>query len=616
MNIHIVDGRVRKLANEYEDLIVARDASAKNDQHKRVSKSFVALCMHALLDLDLPDAFEALTDGSGDLGIDGLHLGEVRESEFIVVLFQGKYAKKLDGSKAFPANEIAKLVRVVQLIFDPGLSYSANPLLEAQVEEIRSLVLEGNIPFVRIVTCNNGQQWDANGQQHIDTSDLPTDQISWEHLEHEAIIRLLSRQKKVETTLRFSGAAHVDEFDFRRALVGKVAVSEIARLLDTHGLRLLERNVRGFLGVGNRVNREIASTLRSPDRRGDFYFLNNGLTLVCDKFRHNAIQQRDYQVRVEGLQVVNGGQTAVTIQRVLADRPQDDLQNAHVLVRLYEIDFERDEGMLSRITLATNSQSPVELHDLRANDPIQTALQFGLADLGYTYMRKRREAVHRDRTIRSTEAAEAVLAVWRRQPHVARARKSQHFSVYYDRIFNDSLTPAQVILGVEALRMASFNVRAKDMQHGAQWLAYASHTLAMEVAALVMSDAGAQDATQANLSDLLHRMTSNLDLLVLAVRRVSVALMLLGLDPMKANPSLQRLASMFRRGDLVETLNTLEHQLRAELDPRRDLIAEGERHQRAGEGLPAEIARSLRDATPHPLGLQIALEAKRILGEA
>jgi hypothetical protein len=45
-------------------------------------------------------------------------------------------------------------------------------------------------------------------------------------------------------------------------------------------------------------------------------------------------------------------------------------QNTYVLLRLYELD-ETDENLVHDITYATNSQNPVDLRDLRANDTIQ-----------------------------------------------------------------------------------------------------------------------------------------------------------------------------------------------------------------------------------------------------
>ena len=59
-------------------------------------------------------------------------------------------------------------------------------------------------------------------------------------------------------------------------------------------------------------NEALAATLREPDERPNFYFYNDGVTLTCSQFRHNALQHGNWQVQMDDLQIVNGGQTART----------------------------------------------------------------------------------------------------------------------------------------------------------------------------------------------------------------------------------------------------------------------------------------------------------------
>ncbi|MCC5900066.1 MAG: AIPR family protein [Phormidium sp. BM_Day4_Bin.17] len=124
---------------------------------------------------------------------------------------------------------------------------------------------------------------------------------------HERLVNILQASKPVKDSLQLSGKAIVEDMEFSRVLVGRIAVTEIATLIERHGERLLERNIRRYLGLqGNRVNESIKQTLNSFDNR-NFYFYNNGITLTCDNFSYNALQDSDYQVRVENLQIINGG---------------------------------------------------------------------------------------------------------------------------------------------------------------------------------------------------------------------------------------------------------------------------------------------------------------------
>lgn len=167
-------------------------------------------------------------------------------------------------------------------------------------------------------------------------------------------------------------------------------MTQIATLIKRHGERLLERNIRRYLGLqGNRVNEGIRRTLMSNERN-NFYFCNNGITLTCDSFSYNALQDGDYQVRVENLQTINGGQTCMTILFKTLQEPNLLHENAqvYVLLRLYQLPHDNDD-LVQKITYATNSQNPVELKDLRANDERQRRLEMDIQQLGFNYRRKR-----------------------------------------------------------------------------------------------------------------------------------------------------------------------------------------------------------------------------------
>ena len=69
------------------------------------------------------------------------------------------------------------------------------------------------------------------------------------------------------------GDAVFENFNFRRVVIGKVQVSEIAELFNRHHDLLLQRNIRRYLGLNeNRVNADIHRTLADPTSRENFYF--------------------------------------------------------------------------------------------------------------------------------------------------------------------------------------------------------------------------------------------------------------------------------------------------------------------------------------------------------
>ena len=79
-----------------------------------------------------------------------------------------------------------------------------------------------------------------------------------------------------------------------------------------HGSRLLEGNVRTFLGRGGKVNKGIAATLsREPQK---FFAYNNGITATASAI--TTSRAADGSLRITSatdLQIVNGAQTTASL---------------------------------------------------------------------------------------------------------------------------------------------------------------------------------------------------------------------------------------------------------------------------------------------------------------
>lgn len=550
----IIDQRVRALAESHAAIFTER-LHAGTQEEKLRAIAFVLLVVQQVLDLTLEEALDCLTEGGNDFGIDALHLSPVEEEEFTVTLFQGKYKKSLEGDANFPENGVTKVIQAVGTLFDPDMQVTLNDALRPRIEEIRSLIRDGYVPLVRIILCNNGKPWNAIGQQLIDQAGFGQ-QVEWEHVNHEVLVRLLQSAKPVQDSLLLTGEAVIENFDYRRALLGKMPVTEIAALFNRHGDKLLERNIRRYLGTtGNRVNEGIRHTLEDPQERNNFYFYNNGVTFVCSKFAHNQLQAKNWQVRAEGLLVINGGQTCKTIQTTMAQLAgtAENLGTASVLVRLYELpDGEHD--LIRNITYATNSQNPVDLRDLRSNDDRQKRLATSIQELGYSYKRYRGESPSGAQEFSTATAAEAVLAVWRGKPHQAKFFSREHFGKLYDSIFTQDLNGAQVVLAVLIYRYAE-NQRKRPPAGAPDFLPYASCFVAMLMGRYLLVDLGISVIDLSHLNFEKARKQFEDQAATYHQRALTELSAALGTLYGNANVSLQRLSATFRRGDLIEILN-------------------------------------------------------------
>ena len=557
INASIIDQRLAGVQDKIKER--ATEEFGISDGDRLRSLAFVYLCVETMLDLDADEAFDCLTDGGGDFGVDALHITEEMDGEFGVTLFQGKYKKNLEGNSNFEQNSIEAMVNAIRHIFDPSADLGAiNDRLRVKVEQARSLIRDGLIPRVRAIACNNGLKWNADAQQSIDRA-VFGDQVTWEHVNHDVLIGILQSIKPVDETLRLTGKAMVEDMNYSRVCVGRMPVVEVAALMKSHGEKLLERNIRRYLGLhGNRVNEVIRATL-SSNAPENFYFFNNGITLVCDKFTYNALQQGDFQIKVKNLQIVNGGQSCMTILKTAEELEKNGQAlpaQASVLIRLYELSSDNDDVVL-QITHATNSQNPVDLKDLRANDVRQQQLEQSIQNLGYSYRRKRMDATTKATDITTGAAAEAVLAIWRKAPHQAKFLTREHFGKLYDTIFSESLNGTQVVIAALLYRIAE-NHRRRPQGDDPLFVRYASCFIAMQMGKRLLK------ALDIKLNGLDHRNFAQARQwieeqgeAVFVVSRQDIDTALKALYG-NQEISVQQLSATFRRGDLIGKLDQVE----------------------------------------------------------
>ena len=192
INASIVDQQISGLLESHPEYFDSHKAP-----EKKKALAFVLLCIKTSLNLELPQAFDLLTDGGNDFGIDGIHVSEVDDGEFTVTIFQGKYKiNDLSGTCNFPENGVQKAIETVSSLFDPYKKLTLNDKIAPIIEEVRSLVREGNIPNVRVVLCNNGCRWNDIAQQDIVNANFPEDQVSFSFFNHDNIVEVLRSRKQ------------------------------------------------------------------------------------------------------------------------------------------------------------------------------------------------------------------------------------------------------------------------------------------------------------------------------------------------------------------------------------------------------------------------------------
>lgn len=140
-----------------------------------------------------------------------------------------------------------------------------------------------------------------------------------------------------------------------------------------HGSRLLEGNVRTFLGRRGNVNKGIASTLAKEP--GRFFAYNNGIATTGSAVRFiDGAGNGRLLIGVSDLQIVNGAQTTASLAAIRAEGKLP-LSGVSVAMKLSVVPPEAAGALVQQIARYANSQNAVRLSDFFANHPFHLRME-------------------------------------------------------------------------------------------------------------------------------------------------------------------------------------------------------------------------------------------------
>jgi AIPR protein len=413
---------------------------------------FQRLVLNKLFKISSLEADQQITDGGDDCGIDCF---VIDYNDNKIHLISTKTVDNYDkANKNFPGVEVSKLVYFVRDFVRKAdnLPLRCNPLLRSKLTEAWDSMDAGRVFLICVHICSNQSNLIERDFRSLEDGLVEFKALAFEH----PLSRFSDEVSKnwsppILKALKFVGGQFeharkvVESDETTKALIGTVKVSDLCDFLRDQqnsfvDENLFHANVRGHLGILNPVNREIADTLRGPDNHR-FFFLNNGITIVCEKYLY---QSGGFPVTLHRPQIVNGRQTAETIFSVHRER-SSRVGNVTVTVRVIETS---DPELIEEISIATNSQSRIGARDLRANSLIAKKLGAGLDRLGYYYVRKRGEIspLAPERTIDALKAAQLILAYLKALPEKAKTDTSSMFAESFEQVFDPNLVTPELLI--------------------------------------------------------------------------------------------------------------------------------------------------------------------------
>jgi hypothetical protein len=415
-------------------MLISIDAVAKRGGITR-DRAITAWYASTLLGIDEDEAIDAASvDGPEDGGCDFIYVDDEQETIFVLQGFVSDRPERSAGIKKWNA-----LTAAVANVRDPiSFQHAGRPDIYARLSE--SDLSAYSLVFGLVTLAAKSDQIARQRESTVRSKTYGDVNFFYEYedsLYDQFVIAKSADRNVAEDSLTFNGSVAEIKGGFGQAIVGSVSSSELVRLHTEYKNQLFEGNVRLFIGQRKGgINEKIYETAQS--RPGDFWALNNGITIVADSFEKN----KDSKYTLRRFSIVNGCQTTVSLSRAFDRNPEAG--KAQVLVRVVGA----KKALLTDIVRYNNTQNPVKLAAVRLLDPIQESLRNSLALIGYSYAPKQEGAktVKSPKRIELDRITQYLAAMSDETVLEGVAKKAELFDRSYKIIFPRGLKAERVLL--------------------------------------------------------------------------------------------------------------------------------------------------------------------------
>lgn len=416
-------------------------------QAKQLSRAFSAFVLHKMLGVTPQLAAASVVDDFNDKGIDAIHYDASSETLYLL-------QTKLKESEQFKQEDALPFCEGVRLLLRQDFAHFNANVQNRKTDIEIALDTCNHIKLVVPYTGAGVSKTASDVLQSLLDDACQDEERLLNQVEYYTAIEitrdLLAEQayQPVHTDITLQKYEKVEAP--RTTYYGTVRLSDLVALHLAHDKALYERNIRYFLGSNNsEVNKAIQTTLH--DAPGDFFYLNNGVTAVCDMINPKATKNGVKKFKVRGLSIVNGAQTVASAAEFVRQHPSKSIDDAKVMLTLIKAPADGPFGR--RVTKARNHQNPVQAANFASLDENQERLRQEIALLDFTYHYRPEAAVSGSHAITLDEALRA-LASQQNDPRYAVWLKSEPGrltdpeSAEYKALFPASLTGVALVNAV------------------------------------------------------------------------------------------------------------------------------------------------------------------------
>lgn len=377
-----------RLHEIFDGLIDLTDVAGKSEAHQEgffITRAYMALYFLNELGLTPEQAASCITDGGADDGVDAIY---VDKKSARIYFGQSKWRKNM--SKGVELTDFVRFRDGVKSVV-MGRWTDENANLHRFASDIEQQLQNIDTEVVLVLAHTSEHEIAENIQSKI-TSFLAEENKFNEFMSFDEF-RVVEAAKAARSHTRPENIdvpvllAHWGLISGPyRAIYGAVAASDVVGWFEKYGNRLFAENLRFGIEKSD-VNDGIMGTAQAEPE--SFWYYNNGITAICDKFAKQPLGGPDTGngvFDVTRISVINGAQTITSLVR--AKNAGADLSRIKVHLRVISLDGTADD-FSEKVTSANNTQNDLNPVDFVAADPNQDRIRKEAAALGLVYAYRR-----------------------------------------------------------------------------------------------------------------------------------------------------------------------------------------------------------------------------------
>ena len=433
----ILTARLRKVQTELEDLGIYEERNIQNAQ--KTSFAFVVYVLQRFLgNYNIEEIISNVTEGGQDNSIDILHIDNNSEDEININVFQCKYKTETNLTSTIGENEVDLFLRKVKtIIIDKDMSnISTNPNLEQQLNMLWDISknTELNNIHLNLFLATNGANINEQEKNTLKKFQEENSIVKKIDILCDYDFMIGKQDTPIDKIVIPIDKNYIQLNNGINTCIVSFSAFDIACLYEKTGDVILEKNVRKL--IKSKINQNIYNSL--IDDPGMFWYKNNGLSIVCERFEVKTMSGRK-ELEITHPYIVNGGQTTKTIYNHYLRCANDEekltpLYDASVIARIYQTTAPEQ---ITEIVQGTNTQNKITMYDLKStNSNLRKIKEFFYENHISLLINRDIEEEKLALSINSDTLLQLYCSLYIGIPHKAKISISKLIEDYYDDVYN------------------------------------------------------------------------------------------------------------------------------------------------------------------------------------